>query len=121
MTDIAMPISPADVQGSAPANRRVRGRFPINCKILLAPLDEEGQPVFTEIVTVFGKDLSQSGVCISHDLPLKRPQFLLSFHADEFGEFIVEAEVAWSRLTAIGLYESGCRMVRKIVAPQLFV
>ena len=102
-------------------NRRSRERFPISCKILLTPFDPGGRLLRDEAVTVFGKDLSQSGICFSYDAPLECDRFLLSFHASEYGEFVVEAEVSWSRMTAIGLYESGCRMVRKIVAPPVFL
>ena len=102
-------------------NRRHRERFPISCKILLTPFDQAGRLLRDEAVTVFGRDLSQSGICFSHDVPLDCPRFLLTFHASEYGEFVVEAEVAWSRMTAIGLYETGCRMVRKIVAPRVFL
>ena len=120
MVNQALAAGNGTIQGEGD-NRRSRERFPISCKILLTPFDQGGRLLRDESVTVFGRDLSQSGICFSHDAPLACHRFLLSFHASEYGEFVVEAEVAWSRMTAIGLYGSGCRMVRKIVAPRVFL
>ena len=117
---VAFPEVP-DSQPICSENRRLRERFPINCKIVLTPLNQKGTLLAEESVMAFGKDLSQSGVCFTHDFELKHRRFLLSFHAIGFGEFFVEAEVARTRMTAIGLHETGCRMVRKIVAPAGFV
>jgi hypothetical protein len=30
------------------------------------------------------------------------------------GKFAVEAEILWSRRTPLGLFESGCRLIRTI-------
>ena len=120
MAEVVAPIRPVISQESRPEHRRERGRSPIDCKIALTPLDQDGAPLFSETAAAFGRDLSQSGVCFAHDLPLSHSRYLLSFYSDEFGDFIVEAEVVWSRMNAIGSHESGCRIVRKIVAPQLF-
>ncbi len=101
-------------------NRRLRERFPINCKIVVTPANEHSTLLSDEAFIAFGKDISRSGVCFTHELPLTHRRLFLSFHAIEFGEFILEVEVVRSRYTAIGLYDIGCRMLRKIVAPSRF-
>src|SRR5262245_54659065 len=103
-----------------PENRRQRERFPIVGKIALVPLAADGSPLANETVIVFGKDLSQTGICLSHDAPLTHRSFLLSFSCVEVGDFVIEAEVSWTRQTLIGLYDSGCRLVRKISVPPSF-
>jgi hypothetical protein len=120
VTDAATLSKTTDSRSTLLSNRRLRERFPINCTILLTPLDQKGKLLTAETVTTIGKDLSQSGVCFTHDFELKHRRFLLSFNAAGLGEFFVEAEVARNRMTAIGLHETGCRMVRKIVAPSGF-
>ena len=39
---------------------------------------------------------------------------MISLTLPEVGQFIVESEITWSRRTLIGLYESGCRLLRKV-------
>jgi hypothetical protein len=120
MTAVATDDKSAESRSTRTENRRRRERFPINCKILLTPLNQKGQLLKDETVTTLGKDLSQNSICFTHDFALSHRRFLLSFYAFGYGEFFVEAQVARTRMTAIGLYETGCRMVRKIVAPAGF-
>lgn len=110
-----------DVQSNSAVERRRNERFPIRCKIVITPINQKGVVLSEESVTAIGKDISQNGIGFTHDFAIKYRRFLLSFHASGFGEFFVEAEVARTRTTAIGLHETGCRMVRKIVAPTGFV
>ena len=114
-------LEAAESQSTAGANRRRNKRFPISCKIVLTPINLKGVVLADESATTIGKDISRNGICFTHDFELKHRRFLLSFHASGFGEFFVEAVVARTRMTAIGLHETGCRMVRKIVAPAGFV
>lgn len=99
--------------------RRLRDRYSICCKMLVVPLDACGQQLTQEIVTVFGKDLSRRGISFSHDNPLASKRCNISFLLGENSEFVVEAEVTWSKRTLIGLYESGCRLIRKIAGPKV--
>src|SRR6478736_3147764 len=95
-------------------DRRFRQRYPISCKMHLSPIDGAGHPLSDELTIIFGKDLSRSGICFSHDFPMRHRRLLISLLDPKLGQFVVEAEVAWTRPTPIGLYESGCRLIRKI-------
>jgi hypothetical protein len=85
----------------------------------LIPMDRDGRLRQSETLNVVGKDLSTIGVAFSHGSPLRHPRGILSLNYRKPGGINVEIEVRWSRLTPIGLYESGCRMVRKLSAPEL--
>jgi hypothetical protein len=99
--------------------RRLRHRYPISCKMHLTPIDVAGIPLMDETTIIFGKDLSRTGICFSHDFPLPNRRLVVSLTDPAVGQFIVEAEVAWTRRTLIGLYESGCRLTRKISGPKI--
>lgn len=94
--------------------RRSRDRFPIPYTFRLTPLDEEGTPIADETTTVVGKDLSLIGIGFSHDQALPGKRVLITLNHPKVGQFAVEAEVVWTRPTPIGLFESGCRLVRTI-------
>jgi hypothetical protein len=94
--------------------RRARDRFPIPYTFRLTPLDEEGAPIFDETTTVVGKDLSLIGIGFSHDHVLPGKRVLITLNHPKVGIFAVEAEVVWTRPTPIGLYESGCRLIRTV-------
>jgi hypothetical protein len=94
--------------------RRIRDRYPINCKMQLTPIAQDGTPLADETLDIFGKDLSRRGISFSHDHPLSHRRVMISLTLPEVGQFIVESEITWSRRTLIGLYESGCRLIRKI-------
>ena len=99
--------------------RRLRHRYPISCKMHLTPIDVTGIPLMDETTIIFGKDLSRTGICFSHDFPLPHRRLIVSLTDPAVGQFVVEAEVAWTRRTLIGLYESGCRLTRKISGPKI--
>ena len=61
-----------------------------------------------------GKDLSLTGIGFSHDYPLLFRRVIVSLNHPKVGRFAVEAEVVWTRPTPIGLYESGCRLIRTV-------
>jgi hypothetical protein len=92
--------------------RRSRDRFPIPYTFRLTPLDQDGNPLPDETTTVVGKDLSLSGIGFSHDHPILHRRAVVSLDHPKVGRFAVEAEIVWTRQTPIGLYESGCRLVR---------
>jgi PilZ domain-containing protein len=94
--------------------RRARDRFPIPYTFRLTPLDENGEPIFEEETTVVGKDLSLIGIGFSHDQPLSGKRILVTLNHPKVGQFAVEAEVVWTRPTPLGLYESGCRLIRTV-------
>ena len=94
--------------------RRVRDRFPIPYTFRLIPLDPDGKLLTDETTVVVGKDISLSGVAFSHDHELRCRRAIISLDHPMVGRFAVEAEIVWTRPTPIGLYESGCRLVRTI-------
>jgi hypothetical protein len=105
-----------DEAGSRPTRdeRRSRDRFPIPYTFRLTPIDSDGNFLFDETTTVVGKDLSLTGIGFSHDHELTFSRALISLNHPKVGNFAVEAEIVWTRATPIGLYESGCRLVRTI-------
>jgi hypothetical protein len=94
--------------------RRSRDRFPIPYTFRLTPIDDDGQLLTDEATTIVGKDLSLSGIGFSHDHPLPCNRAIISLDHPMVGRFAVEAEIVWTRPTPIGLYESGCRLIRTV-------
>jgi hypothetical protein len=103
-----------DSKEITPDERRIRQRYPISCKMHLMPLNAAGAPIAEDVLIIFGKDLSQTGICFSHDFDLPHRRLLISLLDPQLGQFVVEAEAVWTRTTMIGLLESGCRLIRKV-------
>ena len=105
-----------DDAGTAPKidERRARNRFPIPYTFRLIPISDEGALLTDEATTVVGKDISLSGVAFSHDHELPSRRAIISLDHRMVGRFAVEAEIIWTRSTPIGLFESGCRLLRTI-------
>jgi hypothetical protein len=101
--------------GAAPssnsAERRTRVRASICGRMELKPLDDKGQ-LLNNASVIVGKDVSVRGISFSHDSPLECSHAVISFSDPEVGLFCVEVEITWTRVTPIGLYESGCRFTR---------
>ncbi len=96
------------------SERRDRDRFPIPYTFRLTPIDRNGNLLTDDTTTVVGKDLSLTGIGFSHDYPLLFRRVIVSLDHPKVGRFAVEAEVVWTRPTPIGLYESGCRLMRTV-------
>ena len=94
--------------------RRNRDRFPIPYTFRLIPIDNEGNVLMDETTTIVGKDLSLTGIGFSHDHELPFRRAIISLNHPKVGRFAVEAEIVWTRPTLIGLFESGCRLVRTV-------
>ena len=94
--------------------RRQRDRFPIPYTFRLTPFDNDGNLLMDEMTTIVGKDLSLTGIGFSHDYELKCRRAIISLNHPKVGRFAVEAEIVWTRPTPIGLYESGCRLLRTV-------
>ena len=105
-----------DDAGTVPQvdERRARNRFPIPYTFRLIPISDEGELLTEEATTVVGKDISLSGVAFSHDHELPSRRAIISLDHRMVGRFAVEAEIIWTRSTPIGLFESGCRLLRTI-------
>lgn len=94
--------------------RRNRNRVPIPYTFRLIPIDNDGKFLSDEATTIVGKDLSLTGIGFSHDHALPHKRALISLDHPKVGRFAVEAEIVWTRPTPIGLYESGCRLIRTV-------
>lgn len=94
--------------------RRSRNRVPIPYTFRLIPIAEDGKVLTDETTTIVGKDLSLTGIGFSHDQALPYKRTVISLDHPKVGRFAVEAEFVWTRPTPIGLYESGCRLVRTV-------
>jgi hypothetical protein len=94
--------------------RRNRDRFPIPFTFRLTPLNLDGKLLTDETTTIVGKDLSLSGIGFSHDHPLPYRKAIISLNHPMVGFFAVEAEILWTQPTPLGLFESGCRLIRTV-------
>ncbi len=94
--------------------RRSRDRFPIPYTFRLTPIDRDGNLLMDDTTTVVGKDLSLTGIGFSHDHDLRCTRAIICLNHPKVGRFAVEAEIVWTRPTPIGLFESGCRLIRTI-------
>jgi hypothetical protein len=94
--------------------RRSRDRFPIPYTFRLTPIDRNGNLLMDDTTTVVGKDLSLTGIGFSHDHDLGCTRAIISLNHPKVGRFAVEAEIIWTRSTPIGLFESGCRLIRTL-------
>jgi hypothetical protein len=106
-------IDDADTTAEAD-ERRNRDRFPIPYTFRLTPLDQDGKLLTDETTTIVGKDLSLTGIGFSHDHPLQYHTVIISLNHPMLGCFAVEAEILWTRPTPLGLFESGCRLIRTV-------
>lgn len=107
-------IDEARTTKTASHERRIRDRFPIPYTFRLTPIDRQGNILWDETTTVVGKDLSMTGIGFSHDHELSFDRAIVSLNHPKVGNFAVEAEIVWTRPTPIGLYESGCRLLRTV-------
>jgi hypothetical protein len=94
--------------------RRNRDRHPIPYTFRLIPIDQDGKLLPDETTTVVGKDLSLTGIGFSHDHALPYRRAIISLNHPKVGRFAVEAEIVWTCPTPIGLFESGCRLIRTV-------
>jgi|SRR4051812_19792684 hypothetical protein len=95
-------------------NQRCRNRFPVYFTMELTPLSPALKPIPEAAVSVVGKDLSVRGISFSHDVELRCRHFILRISLPNLAPFLVEARTVWTRKTMIGLYETGCRLIRKL-------
>ena len=114
MTDV-----PAEIELSlaAPANekcRRANERFPCNVDYHVVPLDRDGEQLHSESFSAVGKDISTSGVAISHVEPMRHCRAILTAIQNGTIKFAVEASVAWTRSISRGVSETGLKLIRRI-------
>jgi hypothetical protein len=104
----------AQLNAPSPDERRSRNRVPIPYTFRLIPLDAQGNLLTDEVTTVVGKDLSLTGIGFSHDHAIPYTRAIISLDHPKVGRFAVEAEIVWTRPTPLGLFESGCRLLRTV-------
>jgi hypothetical protein len=120
--DVLLREVQALIDGTAPLAsdpRRARDRFPIGYAFQLAPIVDDRNLMNDETITVFGKNLSVAGICFSHDVRLACRRAVISLTDPAVGRFAVEAEIVWTRVAPIGLFETGCRLVRTVAGHNL--
>ena len=93
---------------------RARDRFPICALMQFIPMDLSGELLSSKVIRVVGKDLSTTGIAFTHDARLPSRKAVIAVTDPSAGRLFLEVEVLWSRLSPIGQYESGCRLVQKI-------
>jgi hypothetical protein len=103
-----------DAQANGPNERRNRDRFPMACSMQMVPLGANGEPLGTESIFVFGRDLSTRGISFSHDITLPTDRVILTISLPQLDQIRVEAVITWTRRSPLGLYESGGPLVRKV-------
>ena len=102
-----------------PINGRRHERFPIWWELQLIPLDKNGNLVHFEAIFVVGKDVSVTGVGFSHNILLPKCRVAIALTDPKISRLAIEAEIIWTRRTPIGLYESGCRFIRKLAGHKM--
>lgn len=113
------PIESAEIVAGAglhvpDVDRRRWVRSPAPYTFRFTPIDEHGKPQDDEATTIIGKNLSPANIGFSHDRPLTCRRAIISLDHPTVGRFAVEVEIVWSRRTAIGIYESGGRLIRTV-------
>lgn len=104
----------ASADDKAGGERRNRDRFPIFGRICVVPATPDGQPLPGEMTVVMGRDMSATGISFSHEIELTSDHILLELSFKERAHIRLLAEVLWSRPTPLGLFETGCRLIRKL-------
>ena len=97
-------------------SRREKERFHFSGTCQLTPIDDKGQLLRNKVIAIVGRDLSTTGLSFSHDSPLSHKRAVIIL-ANAAGPCALEVEVVWSKRLPTGLYETGCRFVRKLSKP----
>ncbi|MFO0791314.1 MAG: PilZ domain-containing protein [Pirellulales bacterium] len=95
-------------------DRRRHDRFPICCRMRVTPSTPDGRSTSDDIGVVAGRDLSSTGISFSHDIELTCTHLVLELSIENLAYFRLLAEVLWSHQSPLGLYETGCRLLRKL-------
>ena len=103
-----------DAEPESSDERRSRIRAPIACRMDVTPFNVGNKPLTDQTAMVFGKDLSPRGISFTHESKLPHGRAIVTFSGPDIGQFCVEVEITWTRPTPIGLFESGCRFIRKL-------
>jgi hypothetical protein len=100
--------------GSTVGERRREHRYPCNLPALLVPLDSQGLSVASVPLEVRIKDISKSGIGISHPDPMPHRLVLLTFETPEKKQRRLIVRLKWCRFKGTDVYESGGQIVRAL-------
>jgi hypothetical protein len=95
--------------------RRTEPRRPLNIGFHVVPLDGRGKPIYSAAFTARGKDISDSGLAVSHLKPMEYPRAWISTMGSSTDQFRLEADVVWTSPMSNGTYETGFKVTRKII------
>ena len=115
MEQLCAPTEGTQLKGD---QSRTKDRFAISNVFRVIPFGEGGNLLHGESFLATGKDLSTTGIALSHLTPMTCRRVVLSSVHSVAGRFAVEAEVVWTRPAKGELYETGFRLVRKLAAHQ---
>jgi hypothetical protein len=99
---------------SVAADRRIEIRRPINIGFHIVPLDRRGNPINSASFTARGKNISASGLAVSHMVAMEYPRALVTSMGSSADRIQVEAEVAWTGPAGNGVFETGFKIMRRI-------
>ena len=120
MIRLNMGDTPADMTQSLEAQQSsAQDRFPILCVMQLVPIDGTGKLLRDRAIDVVGKDLSRTEISFSHALPIPHRRGVLLFDHPDLGRYVMEVELAWTKIVSTRLRETGCRLIRKLTSAQL--
>lgn len=100
--------------GSTIGERRREHRYPCNLPALLVPLDSQELSVSCVPLEVHVKDISKSGIGISHPDPMPHKLVLLMFETLEHKQRRLVVRLKWCRFKGTDVYESGGQIVRAL-------
>jgi hypothetical protein len=92
-------------------------QFPFARACQLFPVDDSGKPVQSKGIAIVGRDLSTSEICFSHSLPITQKRAVIILQTADHARCVLEVEVNWSKRLTIGVYETECRLLRRIDKP----
>ena len=98
--------------------RRHDGRLELPLLLRLTPLGDDRRPIEKDAVTVIGKNISPGGLSFYHvdSLPFRRA--IIRAQDADFSDFAAEIDLSWCRFNKPGWYESGGRLVARLLPAQ---
>lgn len=102
------------LQPGVKIERRRHDRTAVPYLFQLTPLDGDGVPLFSQTMTVVGKDISVRGLSFYHEQPLLFRRAIVALEHPEMTPFEAEIDIRWCRFAKVGWYESGGRLLRTV-------
>jgi hypothetical protein len=67
-----------------------------------------------KMIEIVGRHLSTTEIWFSHEQPLSNKRAIVVIASGNDRTVELEIEVIWSKRLSMGMYETGCRLVRKV-------